>query len=559
MLLSLSIQNFAIVKSVHVDFRQGLSVVTGETGAGKSIAIDGLSLCLGARADAASVRKGASKAEVNATFHLSKDNQTSAWLQAHELGLEEQPDEVHIRRVISSEGRSKAFINGRTVTLAQLKEVAQYLVSIHGQHAHHRLLKEDAQRELLDGYARHKELAQRVADAFRLFQDTNQHLQRLRAAQQQRKDREQLLRYQVQELDDFALAEDEFVELESEQKRLSHSQTLLEQAQVSYYNLYESDEGAALTILQKAQSALEDLVEHDPTLTPIVGYLNEATVNIEEASNELRHYCDGLDIDPLRISQVEARYTQAMELARKHNVLPEHLYTTHQTLAAELASLQGDESSMLELSEQVEALRAQYIAVARELSISRAEAGLEFAAQIQSSITRMNMPHAQLMFNVQFNESAPFSADGLDTVEILITTNPGQPMGALGEIVSGGELSRVGLAIQVITSDINHVPTLIFDEVDTGISGPTASIVGGLLRELGKSAQVLCVTHLPQVAAQGHQQLFVSKLTDGDTTETTMRELCEENRVRELARLLAGDELTDSALANAADLLKKVS
>jgi DNA repair protein RecN (Recombination protein N) len=575
MLQSLSISNFAIVKSVTVDFKSGLSVVTGETGAGKSIAIDGLSLCLGARADAASVRKGCSKAEVNAVFTLpASTNRKSQntpqsmhlasysakeWLIEHELLLEEQPDEIHIRRVISCEGRSKAFINGRTVTLAQLKEVGGWLVSIHGQHAHHRLLKSDEQRNLLDAFAQHDELIDSVKTHYLDYHKIQQQLTELTKAQQQRKDRAQLLSYQVQELDEFALAEHEFQELESEHKRLSHSQTLLESAQLSFHRLYDDEQGNALSTVQKSLHDLQELVEHDASLAPIITCLNEATVNIEEASNELRVYCDDLDIDPLRITQVEARYTQAMELARKHAVSPEQLYQTHLTLSQELASLQSDEDSLAHLQEEVSLLAEKYKDAAYLLSASRQKHGQVLAEQIQKSIANMNMPHAKLAFSVTFNEAAPFSGDGQDDISIQVTTNPGQPMGNIEDVVSGGELSRIGLAIQVITSDINQVPTLIFDEVDTGISGPTASIVGSLLRQLGKHCQVLCVTHLPQVAAQGHQQLFVSKLTDGDTTETTMRELTQDSRVNELARLLAGDELTDSAIANAQDLLKKVS
>lgn len=575
MLQSLSISNFAIVKSVSVDFKSGLSVVTGETGAGKSIAIDGLSLCLGARADAASVRKGCSKAEVNAVFTLPPstntkkqnttqslslaDNPAKAWLIEHELLLEEQPDEIHIRRVISSEGRSKAFINGRTATLAQLKQVGGWLVSIHGQHAHHRLLKADEQRNLLDAFAQHVELIDAVKTHYADYHKTQQQLTELTRAQQQRKDRAQLLTYQVQELNEFALAEHEFNELESEHKRLSHSQTLLESAQLSFHRLYDDEQGNALSTVQKSLYDLQELVEHDASLAPIITCLNEATVNIEEASNELRLYCDDLDIDPLRITQVEARYTQAMELARKHAVSPEQLYHTHQVLSKELAALQSDEESLAHLQEEVSLLAVKYKDAASVLSASRQKHGQVLAEQIQTSIANMNMPHAKLAFAVTFNEAALFSSDGLDEISIQVTTNPGQPMGNIEDVVSGGELSRIGLAIQVITSDINQVPTLIFDEVDTGISGPTASIVGGLLRQLGKHCQVLCVTHLPQVAAQGHQQLFVSKLTDGDTTETTMRELTQDSRVNELARLLAGDELTDSAIANAQDLLKKVS
>lgn len=290
-----------------------------------------------------------------------------------------------------------------------------------------------------------------------------------------------------------------------------------------------------------------------------MGILKDSAINIEEAANELRSYCDELDIDPMRMQQVEQRYQQAMDFARKHNVMPEDLYDIHQALAAEYAELQASSGSLDELAAQVQLELDTYLAQTALLSQSRQSAGETLAQLIIESVAQMNMEHTQLKFAVNYDTSQPLQANGLDTIQILVTTNPGQPMDVIENVVSGGELSRIGLAIQVITSHLNQVPTLIFDEVDTGISGPTAAIVGSLLRKLGNSTQVMCVTHLPQVAAQGHQQLFVNKLTDGETTETTMRELNDEQRVRELARLLAGDTLTDSAIANAQEMLQKVS
>lgn len=559
MILSLSIENFAVVKSVHVDFQQGLSVVTGETGAGKSIAIDGLSLCLGARADANAVRKNCDKASVVAEFDIQELPKVKHWLTELELIQEEAPNECTIRRVISAEGRSKAFINGKVVTLSQLKVLGQWLVSIHGQHAHHQLLKADAQLHLLDQFANHPDLLSSVKSSFEQYRQIKQHFDELTATQEQRKARCQLLSYQVEELDNFGLQQDEFEQLEIEFKRLSNSQTLLEEAQLSFYRLYENDEYNALSLVQKCVNELEQLETHDATLGPIVSILKDSAINIEEASNELRSYCDDLDIDPIRMQQVEQRYQQAMDFARKHNIMPEALYDTHQALAAEYAELQASSVSLEEVAEQVQAELDNYLEKTAQLSQSRQSAGEALAQQIVESVTQMNMAHTQLKFAVNYDTSQPLHANGLDTIQILVTTNPGQPMDVIENVVSGGELSRIGLAIQVITSHLNQVPTLIFDEVDTGISGPTAAIVGSLLRKLGDSTQVMCVTHLPQVAAQGHQQLFVNKLTDGETTETTMRALNDEQRVRELARLLAGDTLTDSAIANAQEMLQKVS
>ena len=559
MILALSIENFAVVKSVHVDFRHGLSVVTGETGAGKSIAIDGLSLCLGARADANAVRKNCDKASVIAEFDIAALPHVQQWLSELELHQEESPHECVIRRVISAEGRSKAFINGKTVTLAQLKTLGQWLVSIHGQHAHHQLLKPETQLSLLDQFAHHPELLQSVKTSFHAYKKSKHHYEGLLASQQQRQDRCQLLSYQVEELDVFGLQEHEFEQLEIEFKRLSNSQTLLEEAQLSFYRLYDNDDSNALSLVQKCVTELEHLQTHDATLQPIVDILKDSAINIEEAANELRNYCDELDIDPMRMQQAEQRYQQVMEFARKHNVMPEDLFATHQALAAEYNELQQDSGSLEALAQEVDTCYQTYMQFTQALSTSRSKAGKQLADKIVASVAQMNMQYTQLEFAVNYDAKAPINELGLDAIQILVTTNPGQPMDVIEQVVSGGELSRIGLAIQVITSHLNHVPTLIFDEVDTGISGPTASIVGSLLRKLGETTQVMCVTHLPQVAAQGHQQLFVNKLTDGSTTETTMRALDGEQRVRELARLLAGDTLTDTAIANAQELLKKVS
>jgi DNA repair protein RecN (Recombination protein N) len=543
MLLSLSIENFAIVRQVNVEFAHGLSVITGETGAGKSIAIDGLSLCLGARADASAVRKGADKAQLIATFGIGKLPKVKAWLDEHELGHSDHPEECHIRRVISADGRSKAFINGISVTLSQLKQLASQLLAIHGQHAHHHLLKPEAQLTLLDSYANHPELLANVAQAYQLYHETQQTLNALTKAQQQRLDRRHLLAYQVDELDNFALQADEFNELEIEYKRLSNAKDLIENAQKAAYRISDDEQHNAVKMVSLCIRELSEQVENDPALADIVTCLTEAEINLQEAANELQDYCSQL----------------ANELARKHAVIPEVLHQYHAELKAEYESLQGDDEQLQSLQNTLAEYRNAYVKHSKALSVSRQQAGKKFAAEIVQSVSKMNMPHTQMLFAVEHSQEHGLSALGQDEVNILITTNPGQPLGRLDEVVSGGELSRIGLAIQVITSDQNAIPTLIFDEVDTGISGPTASIIGQLLRTLGQQTQVLCVTHLPQVAAQGHQQLFVNKLTDGKSTETSMRKLDESSRVRELARLLAGDEITDTAIANAEELLKKVS
>lgn len=556
MLAHLSISNFAVVKQLSVHLENGLTAITGETGAGKSIAIDALSLCLGERADANAVRKGSTKAEIIAHFSLNGNVAAKTFLDEHELTSDEDENSCFIRRVISKEGRSKAFINGVPASLQQLKGLGQFLLAIHGQNTHLQLLKEDHQRELVDSYAQHDDILDNVKDAYSQWRDKQRTLKTLQDQAQQREDRLQLLTYQVRELDEFAIEEGEFEELETEHKRLSNGQSLLEQAQTSVYNLYENDEGNALSVIQSSIERLGELETHDASLTPIIALLNDASIQIEEAAGELRSYCDHLEIDPLRLQQVEARYAKAMDLARKHNVMPEALYKHHQELTTEFTSLSEQDTLLGTLEGEVATAREDYLQTTKGLSESRQQAAIKLGQDIEAQIRQMNMPHAKVDIQIQYDEFKKPVSTGLDTVEFKVSTNPGQDADKLEKVVSGGELSRIGLAIQVIASDHNATPTMIFDEVDTGISGPTASIVGGLLRKLGKQSQVMCVTHLPQVAAQAHNQLFVTKLTDGESTETQMLALTKQDRIDELARLLAGDKITKSALANAKELLK---
>ncbi len=555
MLTHLSIRDFAIVKTLDLDLSKGLTAITGETGAGKSIAIDALGLCLGDRAEAGLVRSGAGKAVVTANFDLSNLRTAQAWLT--ELDLDDE-DNCLIRRVVSAEGRSKAYINGTPVPLQQLKCLGEFLVSVHGQHAHQRLLKTDVQLAHLDSFAEHEPLLNKVSSHYFALKQAQKRFKQLSENQQQRDDRRQLLAYQVSELDDFAIQENEFEELELEHKKLSNSQALLEETQLSFHQLYESEEFNAQSAIQSSLDRLSVLLEHDPSLSPIVSILNEAAINIDEAAQELRAYTEQLEIDPLKMQQVEARYSLALELARKHNILPESLYATHQELAAEYAGLAEDENHLELLKSEVQELQQSYLETALKLSLSRNKAASKLAKQVQNEIQSMNMQHAKFEIEVNFDNSQTPSALGQDQINFMVATNPGQAADRLDKVVSGGELSRIGLAIQVIASSKNHIPTMIFDEVDTGISGPTASIVGQLLRKLGKSTQVLCVTHLPQVAACGHNQMFVTKFTDKQTTETHMISLSESERIEELARLLAGDKLTESAIANAKELLGSI-
>ncbi|MEO9946518.1 MAG: DNA repair protein RecN [Paraglaciecola sp.] len=553
MLTHLSIRNFAVVKTLNVDFTQGMTAITGETGAGKSISVDALGLCLGERADSGMVRTGATKAEVSATFYIKNLAGALKWLEEHELT---DADEVIIRRVVSSEGRSKAFINGTPVPLQQLKSLGQFLLSIHGQHAHQHILKSDNQRNLLDQYAEHQHLIEKVSASYQTLKTQKRQYQSLLEGQQQRADRSQLLSYQIQELDEFALLEGEFHELESEHKKLSHSQTLLEQSQISFHQLYEADDFNALSAVQGSVDRLTELQDHDPSLTPIVSMLTEACIQIDEAANELRAYTEQLEIDPMRMQNVEARYSQALNLSRKHNVQPEALFEFHQDLNTEYKALVQDDSLLEELKEQLLVVESDYRKAALRLSTSRKKSAKAFAKEVEQHVHQMNMADTQFEIVINHDEHGTPHNLGLDSVHFMVSTNKGQAKDNLEKVVSGGELSRIGLAIQVISSSSCDIATMIFDEVDSGISGSTASVVGQLLRKLGESTQVICVTHLPQVAARAHNQMFVTKFSDKNTTETHMISLQESERIEELARLLAGDTLTESAIANARELLE---
>jgi DNA repair protein RecN (Recombination protein N) len=555
MLTHLSIQNFAVVKNISLSLASGMSAITGETGAGKSIGIDALSLCIGGRADANMVRCDARKAEIVAHFDISDRSVVIGWLAENELDDE---GECFIRRVISAEGRSKAFINGIPVSLQQLKRLGTLLVNIHGQNAHQLLLKETQQRDLLDSFAGHDTLITKTKSAFKAYQQTENRIKILKADAQARSDRKQLLSYQVEELDEFGLGEEEFAILESEHKRLNNSQTLLNSAQASFHRLYAADEFNALAAIQQSIDSLQDMSENDPSVEPMISMLSEASIQVDEASQELRRYCEELDINPIEIERVQGRFDRVNELARKHQVQPETLYSQHMLLVQELEQIKQASDEFALIESQLDLLKQAYDNAAQALSDSRTMAVKPLAEKIEEQIKRMNMPHAKLIIEVASESQKPTSL-GFDDVRFLISTNPGQKSDTLDKVVSGGELARIGLAMHVIASNNGDIPTLIFDEVDTGISGPTASVVGQLLRQMGSNAQVICVTHLPQVAAQAHNQLFVTKQVTADNTETQILNLTADDRITELARLLAGDKVTDSALSNARSLLESVN
>ena len=553
MLIGLEIKNFAIVSNLSTEWQSGMTAITGETGAGKSIAIDALSLCLGERAEASAVRPGTERAEICAQFDITALPLAKQFLEQQLLTNTDQ--ECLLRRVICKNGRSKSYINGSPVTAAQLKELGQHLISIHGQHAHQHLLKSEHQLQLLDAYAGHHALVDNVRNQYRHYQNLQKEFTALEQAQQQQAAQKQLLEYQVAELDEFALQADEFSQIEAEHYKLSHSQTILEACQRELQYLYESDEQNACSMLQHSAQQFSELASFDESLAGVAALLEEAAVQVEEASREIRNYAEQTELDPSRLVEVEKRLSGAMDLARKHHIKPEQLVEFHQSISQELESISTNSARLNELNDEIKTALDDYQTAATALSASRQSAAHTLNELISASMANLSMENGLFEIALKQEQDRVPNSLGFDSIAFLVSTNPGQPLQPLSKVASGGELSRISLAIQVIIAQKVTTPTLIFDEVDVGISGPTASAVGKLLRQLGKSTQVICVTHLPQVASSGHQQFFVAKeIADGETF-TQMLPLNKHGRIDEIARLLGGDNISKTARANAKELI----
>ncbi|KGT92544.1 recombination and repair protein [Erwinia typographi] len=551
MLAQLTISNFAIVRELEIDFQRGMTAITGETGAGKSIAIDALGLCLGGRAEADMVRLGASRADICARFSLKDTPSALAWLLDNQL---DEGNECLLRRVISSDGRSRGFINGTAVPLSQLRDLGQLLIQIHGQHAHQLLLKPEHQKALLDGYAGETGLMQDMAASYRAWHQSCRELALHQQLSQERESRRELLQYQLKELNEFAPVAGEYEAIDEEYKLLANSGQLLSTGQQALMLLADGESNTLQHQLYTAQQLLGELLTMDDKLSGIATLLEEASIQLSEASDELRHYCERLELDPNRLHELEQRLSRQIALARKHHISPEELPAFHQQLLEEQNLLNQQESDQEGLALSVARHHRTAMECAGQLHQRRLHFAEELSRLIGESMHALSMPHGRLGIEVQFN-AEHLTAEGADRIDFRVTTNPGQPLQPLSKVASGGELSRIALAIQVITARKMDTPALIFDEVDVGISGPTAAVVGQMLRQLGESTQVMCVTHLPQVAGCGHQHFFVSKETDGEMTETHMRPLDKKARLQELARLLGGSEVTRNTLANAKELL----
>jgi DNA repair protein RecN (Recombination protein N) len=550
MLTHISISNYTIVTALEMEFAAGMTVITGETGAGKSIMLDALGLCLGDRADPKTVRPGCERAEINASFDIAAIPDARTWLAARDL---DDPAEVILRRVVTAEGRSRAYINGSPSTLQDCAELGALLIDIHSQHAHQSLLRKPVQRELLDAYAGHLPLARALEQTASDWLRGERELALLTGARDEQTARAQLLAYQAEELDQLDLQGGELAALEEEQQLLENAEQILQSAHAAV-ELCEAHGDGARQALQLLRPELHVTAAANSARE----LLDSAAIQLSEARDELRHYIDSVEIDPARLTQVQERLESIYDVARKHRVKPEAVGELAANLREELQGLADGGQRIEQLRAAGEALAGQYRADAAKLSKQRARAGKKLVAEAARILGSLAMEQCRLEVALRPRECANPHPHGSEDVEFLISTNPGSPTQPLGKIASGGELSRVSLAIQVVTARTGAVPSMVFDEVDVGIGGAVAEVVGRLLRTLSARAQVLCVTHLPQVAAQGHQHLQVSKTSSADSVETTLSRLDGDAKTREIARMLGGVKITEQSLAHAREMIEGV-
>ena len=552
MLVSLQVRDFAIVDRIDVEFEPGMTVLTGETGAGKSILVDALGLVLGERGGSKLVRAGAKRAEFSAEFDVSGLPQARAWLEEQAL---EADDDCLLRRVIGADGRSRAFINGNAVPVQQLKTLGEMLIDIHGQHFHQSLGHRAIQRDLLDHFGGHQALRERTAGAFSQWQSRLQQLSALQSADADRESRIDLLTFQLQELESLDTQPGEYAELRAEARRLANRGRLAEGVAAALGVLYEDDSANAAGMLAAAERALQGLVEYDEELGAIAELVESAGIQVAEAADSLRRYGDSVDMDPGRQDLVEQRLDSMQSVARKHRVEPDDLPDLRTRLAAELDDLMHAEERGRGRGQEVSAAEDRYREFAAELSRLRKIAATNFAGAVSEAMAGLGMPGGRFEIAVRQLAEGQERASGIDDIEFLISANPGQPALPLSRVASGGELSRMSLSIQVVASDGSTIPTMIFDEVDSGVGGGVAEMVGRRLAEVSRDRQVLCVTHLPQVASLADHHIRISKVTDGKVTRTGAHVLEREERIDELARMLGGVEITAKTREHAAEML----
>ena len=556
MLLSINISNYTLVESLEIEFAQGTTAITGETGAGKSLVLDALGMALGDRADTDTIRHGKERAEITATFDINTIEAAKTWLDANDFNSDEN---CILRRIYTREGRSRGYINGQPSTMSQLQELGDMLTDIHSQHEHQSLLRKETHRRLLDEYANAEDLATKVAREYSAWHKVRIDLTNLLQRSDELDDRKDLLNFQVNELQQIDLTAKHLEQLELEQKTLANAEQIVQDSH-NLLAICEQAEGFNLRdSLNKALSILAN-IEYKPEALKITEELLQGgLIQIEEAINEISHHIDRFEADPQRLQIVEEQLSAIFQLSRKHRVNPDQLETTLQTLEAELKNLIGGSENINALEAKLADLASSYEKSAKQLSSKRKAASKAMSKDINRQLQKLSMEGAELLVQLSPVNNCEYRSRGLEEIEFLLATNPGQPHKMLAKIASGGELSRVSLAIQVVAASHSTMPTLVFDEVDVGIGGSTADIVGQLIKQLGERGQVISVTHQPQVAAHAHHHYRASKVIEDNSAESLMAPLNQQQRVEELARMLGGAKVTKQTLSHASELLSLAS
>ena len=549
MLQTLSIKNLALIENLTLDFKTGFTTLTGETGAGKSILLDGLGLTLGERANASLVRHGTTRSDVTADFEISKLPLVQAWLAESEL---DDDNQCLLRRTLTVEGRSKAYINSLPVSVKQLKHLGGLLINIHGQHEHQTLLQPQKQLELLDAYAQHDDLSTQVAKQFKRWRDLTQQLKTLQAQQADKQSQLELLNFQLQEFDEIAPVMDEFDELSAEQKSLSYANEIKQSA----YQVYQTIESknSITDGFNFAINELEKVSNYHPKLATALQQLQSVLIETQEIAHDIQTIEREIELDPNKLQRLDSRLSELFNLAKKYLVEPNHLVTKHQAIRDQLAKLNGSAESLEQLKTEVENAWQTYLQSSQLLTNSRQKSALRLTEDISKTIQILGMADGKFSITIQTEEKP--TNQGMDSVEFLISANKGQPQQAINKVASGGELSRISLAIQVACAEVTSLPTLIFDEVDVGIGGSIAEVVGQKMQQLGKHCQVLSITHLGQVAAYGNQQLNISKSSTENTTTTQVIELNNAQRTEEIARMVGGMIITEQTRKHAQEFLQ---
>lgn len=554
MLSHIYLKDFAIIESLDLELKSGMTALTGETGAGKSILIDAIGLVLGDRADSGVVRHGAEKTEITLSVDIDDTPAAKQWLKNQDLiQTGDADDECILRRVITATGKSRAWINGSPCNLKMMRELGEQLVDIHGQHEHQSLMKKHMQRTMLDDFAGNQALMIKVIEAHDSWKELNNKLTLLSNQNSDHQAKLDLLRFQTQELDELQLTENETQALDDEHARLSNAGQLIEASSESVIQLYDADEQSIYSSISDVLHRIEDAKQLDSAFQEPLEMLLNAQIQIQEAADLLRRYHESVELDPERLDWVNQRLSSFHELSRKHQTTPKKLYEKWQSLHESLASLSGDDYDLDALQAKLASSEKEYLKAARNLSNSRKKSAKLLSAGVSKEMQQLGMEGGE--FVIQINTLESYSHNGVDDIEFTVSANPGQPLKALNKVASGGELSRISLAIQMIAAQKITLPALIFDEVDSGIGGGIAEVVGKQLRKLGESRQVLCVTHLPQVASCAHNHHKVTKVKNEKTTSTGMIVLDKKQRVEEIARMMGGIDITRTTLNLAEEML----